>query len=135
MKTFLKFPDPFWFGAALSGPQSEGWCGNCHENIMDTWYRIGHDDFYDGVGPDVTSDFFRHMEEDLARMKEMRIRSFRTSIQWSRLIEDLETGRPSASGLQFYRNLIDLAKKQGIELVLNLHHFDLPTTLLEKYGG
>lgn len=102
---------------------------------MDTWYRIGRDDFYEGVGPDVTSDFFHHMEEDLARMKEMGIRSFRTSIQWSRLIEDLETGRPSASGLQFYRNLIDLAKKQGIELVLNLHHFDLPTTLLEKYGG
>ena len=65
----------------------------------------------------------------------MGIRSFRTSIQLSRRIEDLETGRPSASGLQFYRNLIDLAKKQGIELVLNLHHFDLPTTLLEKYGG
>lgn len=135
MNTFLKFPDSFWFGAAMSGPQSEGWLEKRHENIMDTWYRTNKNDFYDGVGPDVTSDFFHHMEEDFARMKDLGIRSFRTSIQWTRLIEDFETGRPDDLGVRFYKRMIAEAKKNGIELVFNLHHFDMPTILLERYGG
>ena len=127
MKTFLKFPDGFWWGAAMSGPQSEGWAGKRYENIMDTWYRTRREDFFDGVGPDVTSDFFHRFEEDFRRMKEAGIHSFRTSVQWTRLIADFETGKPDAQGVAFYRSMIEAAKKNGIELVLNLHHFDMPT--------
>ncbi|TGY65268.1 glycoside hydrolase family 1 protein [Dubosiella muris] len=135
MKTFLKFPDGFWWGAAMSGPQSEGWAGKRYENIMDTWYRTRREDFFDGVGPDVTSDFFHRFEEDFRRMKEAGIHSFRTSVQWTRLIADFETGKPDAQGVAFYRSMIEAAKKNGIELVLNLHHFDMPTILFERYGG
>lgn len=135
MEQKLQFPEGFWWGAASSGPQTEGWYGKRHENVMDYWYRNQRNDFFDGVGPDVASDFYHHYPEDFRLMKEIGLNSFRTSIQWSRLIKDLETGEPDPEGVEFYRNLIAEAKKNGIELVLNLHHFDLPAELLEKYGG
>ena len=135
MEQKLQFPEGFWWGAASSGPQTEGWYGKRHENVMDYWYRNQRNDFFNGVGPDVASDFYHHYPEDFKLMKEIGLNSFRTSIQWSRLIKDLETGEPDPEGVEFYRNVIAEAKKNGIELIFNLHHFDLPVELLEKYGG
>ena len=37
--------------------------------------------------------------------------------------------------MEFYNAVIEEAKKNDIELVLNLHHFDMPVELLQKYGG
>lgn len=135
MEQKLQFPEGFWWGAASSGPQTEGWYGKRHENVMDIWYRKARNDFFDGVGPDVASDFYHKYPEDFKLFKEIGLNSFRTSIQWTRLIKDLETGEPDPEGVQFYKDLIAEAKKNGIELILNLHHFDLPAELLEKYGG
>lgn len=135
MEHTLVFPENFWWGAASSGPQTEGWFGKKHENVMDYWYRTQRNDFFDGVGPDVASDFYHHYPEDFRLMKEVGLDSFRTSIQWSRLIKDLETGEPDPEGVEFYRNLIEEARKNGIRLIFNLHHFDLPIELYEKYGG
>lgn len=135
MEQKLQFPEGFWWGAASSGPQTEGWYGKRHENVMDIWYRKQRNDFFDGVGPDVASDFYHHYPEDFKLMKEIGLNTFRTSIQWTRLIKDLETGEPDPEGVAFYRDVIAEAKKNGIELIFNLHHFDLPAELLEKYGG
>lgn len=135
MEHTLKFPKDFWWGAASSGPQTEGWCDKPHENVMDYWYRTRRKDFFDGVGPDVASDFYHKYPQDFAMMKECGMNSFRTSIQWSRLIKDLETGEPDPRGVEFYRNMIEAAKENGIRLVFNLHHFDLPIELFFKYGG
>ncbi len=135
MEQKLQFPEGFWWGAASSGPQTEGWYGKRHENVMDIWYRKQRNDFFDGVGPDVASDFYHHYPEDFKLMKEIGLNTFRTSIQWTRLIKDLETGEPDPDGVAFYRDVIKEAKKNGIELIFNLHHFDLPAELLEKYGG
>ena len=135
METKLEFPAGFWWGAASSGPQTEGWYRKPHENVMDYWYRTQRNDFFNGVGPDVASDGFHQYPEDFRLYKEIGLNTFRTSIQWSRLIKDLETGEPDPEGVEFYRNLIREAKKNGIELVMNLHHFDLPIELYEKYGG
>ena len=131
----LIFPDGFLWGAAASGPQTEGFYEKPHQSIMDHWYHECPDDFFSRVGPDVTCDFFHHYREDFALMKEMGFNSYRTSIQWTRLIADLETGEPDSEGAAFYRDVIRAAKENDIELILNLHHFDLPQELLEQYGG
>ena len=135
MEHFIDFPKDFWWGAATSGPQSEGYYGKNHDSIMDQWFKEDPKAFYDGVGPDVASDFYHHYQEDFKLMKEIGFNSFRTSIQWSRLIDDLETGSINEEGRLFYSRVINEAEKQGIQLVFNLHHFDLPQELLEKYGG
>lgn len=132
---FLQFPKGFWWGAATSGPQSEGSFDKKHDNLMDYWYRTSPQDFFDQVGPTVASDFYHQYENDFKLLKEIGLNSYRTSIQWSRLIDDLEEGSVNEEGLAFYRNIAKEAKKNNIELVFNLHHFDIPIELVHKYGG
>ena len=68
-------------------------------------------------------------------LKEIGLNSFRTSIQWTRLIKDFETGEPVEDAVRFYNDVIDETIKNGMIPVMNLHHFDIPVELYEKYGG
>lgn len=135
MSKEVKFAEDFWWGAAMSGPQMEGTFDKAHENVMDYWYRTQKEDFFDGVGPEVSTDFYHQYKEDIKMMKSIGMNSFRTSIQWSRLIKDLETGEPDEKAVEFYNNVIEECKKNDMILVMNLHHFDIPIDLLKKYGG
>lgn len=131
----LVFPDQFWWGGATSGIQSEGAFFKQHKNMFDYWYEINPDAFYDSVGPGVTSNFYYTYKEDIALMASLGLNSARTSIQWSRLIDDFETASVNQDAVDFYNKVIDEFVKHNITLVLNLHHFDLPMELYEKYGG
>ena len=135
MSIKYRFPKGFWWGSATSGSQSEGDFNKKHENIFDYWYKIEPEAFFDKVGPDVTSNFYNSYKEDIAMIKEIGLNSFRTSIQWTRLIKDFESGEPDEDGVRFYNSVIDECKKNNINLMFNLHHFDLPIELYEKYGG
>lgn len=130
-----EFPQGFWWGAATSGPQAEGRFHKAHRNVFDYWFDTDPDAFFDGVGPNVPSNFYNDYEDDIRLMKETGLNSVRTSIQWSRLIKDFETGETDPEAVHFYNNVIDAFLKNGIRPILNLHHFDLPVELYEKYGG
>lgn len=130
-----QFPKGFWWGAATSGPQSEGRFHKAHRSVFDYWYDEDPKAFFDEVGPNVASNFYNDYEDDIRLMKEAGLNSVRTSIQWSRLIKDFETGETDPDAVHFYNNVIDAFLKNGIRPVLNLHHFDLPVELYKKYGG
>ncbi|EHJ57661.1 hypothetical protein HMPREF9318_01976 [Streptococcus urinalis FB127-CNA-2] len=134
MKT-VTFEKNFWWGAATSGPQSEGSFKKPHQNVMDYWYAKSPEDFYDQVGPDTASNFYHDYKEDIKLMKACGLNSVRTSIQWSRLIKNLETNEVNPEAVDFYNHVIDELIANGIEPILNLHHFDLPVDLLHQYGG
>lgn len=133
--SMLVFPENFWWGAATSGPQSEGQFHKCHQNMFDYWYEIQPDAFYNEVGPTVASDFYNSFREDLRQIRSIGLNSFRTSIQWTRLIKDFETGEIDKDGAQYYSDVIDECLKNKLTPVINLNHFDLPITLYQKYGG
>ena len=129
----LKFPENFWWGSATSGPQSEGRFNKKNRNIFDYWYDTDKKVFFNEVGPDVASNFYNSFKEDIALYKKIGLNSLRTSIQWTRLIKDFETGEVDEDGVRFYNEVIDEFIKQGITLVINLYHFDMPIELQEKY--
>ncbi|MFQ7234080.1 MAG: glycoside hydrolase family 1 protein, partial [Enterococcus hulanensis] len=52
-----------------------------------------------------------------------------------RLIDDLETNTVNQDAEAFYNNVIDTMLAEGMTPVMNLHHFDLPVELYDKYGG
>ena len=131
----LKFPENFWWGSATSGPQSEGRFNKRNRNIFDYWYDIDKKVFFNEVGPDVASNFYNSFREDIALYKKIGLNSLRTSIQWTRLIKDFETGEVDEDGVRFYNEVIDEFIKQGLTLVINLYHFDMPIELQERYGG
>ncbi|MGL5417674.1 MAG: glycoside hydrolase family 1 protein [Clostridium sp.] len=135
MEIKYKFPKGFLWGSATSGPQSEGSFNKPHKSVFDYWFSIEPEIFFDNVGPEVTSNFYNSYKEDIKMLKSIGLNSFRTSIQWTRLIKDFETGEPDLDGVNFYNNVIDVCLEEGIIPVMNLHHFDLPVELYEKYGG
>ena len=130
-----QFPDNFWWGAATSGPQSEGRFAKKHSNMFDYWYDIEPEAFYNYVGPDTASNFYNSYREDIAQLKEVGLNSLRTSIQWTRLIDDLETNTVNPEAVEYYNAVIDTFLENGIRPIFNLHHFDLPVELYHKYGG
>ena len=95
----LTLPENFFFGAAMSGPQTEGgWnVGGKLENVWDTWSNEDIGAFYNRVGSYVGNDFMHHYKEDLAILKGLGLDSFRTSIQWSRLLDAAGNGGITSS--------------------------------------
>ncbi|NSM82240.1 glycoside hydrolase family 1 protein [Enterococcus faecalis] len=131
-----QFPENFWWGSAASGPQTEGvFEGDGKgQNIWDFWYQEAPEKFFQQVGPDKTSQFYKKYQEDIQLMKETGHNSFRTSIQWSRLIPDPTTGKVNQTAVDFYNQVIDDLLEHGIEPFMNLYHFDMPMVLQEKGG-
>jgi 6-phospho-beta-glucosidase len=131
----IKFNEDFVFGAASSGPQSEGNLKKEHENIFDYWYRTEPSEFFDSVGPDSASNFYNDYEADLDLMKKAGIKALRLSIQWSRLIDDFEDVTINDKAAKFYKKVFLAMKKRSITPYVNLFHFDMPIELQQKYGG
>ncbi|MGT2948932.1 glycoside hydrolase family 1 protein [Streptococcus devriesei] len=133
--TVYRFPKDFFWGSASSGPQTEGRFNNDGkgDNIWDYWYRQEPDKFFNQVGPDKASYGYIHYKEDIQLMKKTGHNSFRTSIQWSRLIPD-GVGSINQKAVAFYNDFIDELIANGIEPFINLYHFDMPVALQEEGG-
>lgn len=129
------FPENFWWGSAASGPQTEGasTIDGKKPSVWDHWYKIEPEKFFNGVGPQNTSNFYYQYKEDIALMKQTGHNSFRTSIQWSRLIPD-GTGEVNPKAVEFYNNVLDEMIANGVEPFINLYHFDMPMAMQEKGG-
>ena len=80
-------------------------------------------------------DFYRHYEEDIDLMGEMGFRCFRLSINWSRIYPTGMEEKPNEKGLEFYHKVFQRCKKNGIEPLVTLSHYELPWGLSEKYNG
>lgn len=127
-------PQNFFFGAAMSGPQTEGAYtkDNRLESIWDTWSNLSISDFYNKVGSYVGNNFYEKYEDDIKLLKNLNMDSFRTSIQWTRLLDI--NGKINPNGAKFYHKVINCAKENDIEIFMNLYHFDMPTYLFNKGG-
>ncbi|HCM87402.1 MULTISPECIES: glycoside hydrolase family 1 protein [Enterococcus] len=129
------FPKEFWWGSSASGPQTEGRVegDGKGENIWDYWFELEPEKFFNQVGPNKTSRVYEKFREDIQLMKQIGHNSFRTSIQWSRLIPE-GTGAVNQAAVDFYNQYIDELIANDIEPFLNLYHFDMPLPLQEKGG-
>lgn len=130
-----QFPAGFWWGSAASGPQTEGVFEGDGKgaSIWDYWYQKEPEKFFNGVGPEKTSQVYTRYQEDIQLMKETGHTTFRTSIQWSRLFPQGK-GEVNQKAVDFYNAYIDELIANGIEPFMNLYHFDMPMALQEKGG-
>lgn len=80
-------------------------------------------------------DLYGHYKEDIALFAEMGFKCYRFSFSWSRIFPTGEETKPSEEGLKFYESLIDELLRYGIEPVVTICHFDIPLSLVEKYGS
>lgn len=127
------FPDTFMFGSATASYQVEGAVkeGGRTPSIWDDFCREkpGY------LCANVAVDFYHRYKDDIKLMVETGLQSFRFSISWSRIMNwDSTTRRMKVNpqGVQFYHNLIDEIHANGIEPILTLYHWDLPSELQTK---
>ena len=127
----LPFLDHFVWGVATSAYQIEGAVQKRGRTIWDAFCEIPGN-ILDGSTGNVANDHYHLFTTDVALMKSLNVRAYRFSIAWSRL---LPTGRHrdsvSATGIQFYHDLIDELLRQNIEPWITLFHWDLPLALQE----
>ena len=130
----LKFPKNFIFGAATAAYQIEGGRGEDGkgESIWDTFCDIKGNIDRNETG-EVACDHYHKFREDVAKMKEMHLDSYRFSVAWTRIIPDGD-GEVNPKGIAFYNALIDELLSAGIEPMLTMYHWDLPQALQDKGG-
>lgn len=129
------FPTGFFWGSATSAPQSEGTFegDGKGDNTWDYWFQIEPEKFHNKIGPAKASQMYVHYKDDVQLLKQTGHNSFRTSIQWSRLIPT-GVGQVNDEAVKFYNDYINALLEQGIEPFINLYHFDLPMALQQEGG-
>ncbi|MDI9589492.1 MAG: glycoside hydrolase family 1 protein [Acidobacteriota bacterium] len=128
------FPENFLWGASTSAFQVEG---GIHEggkgvSVADVLSRTHSADYADSS---VAADFYHRYREDIALMAELGLRSYRFSINWTRIYPLGDEAEPNAEGIAFYHRVLDELGRHDIEPIVTLYHFDLPQHLEDAYGG
>jgi beta-glucosidase len=77
-------------------------------------------------------DHYRRYEEDFDLLEELHFNSFRFGIEWSRI--EPKQGVWNLEAIRHYHRYIDSLNKRGIEPILNIWHWTMPTWFTEKGG-
>ena len=96
-------------------------------SVWDEFVRLPGKTFKETTG-DLAVDHYHRFKEDVALMKQQGLKAYRFSIAWTRILPE-GRGRVNQAGLKFYSDLIDELLAAGIEPMVTLYHWDLPTVL------
>ncbi len=77
-------------------------------------------------------DHYNRYEKDFDLLAQLNMNAFRFSIEWSRV--EPEEGAWSVEAIDHYKRYIASLKQRGIEPVMTLFHFTLPTWFADKGG-
>ena len=148
------FPKDFLWGASTSAHQVEG--GNHNqwtvwelanasrlakesEKLLSWRWQVPNFEEIKGQAKDPANyvsgrgvDHYNRYREDFGLVKELNLKAFRFSIEWSR-IEPRE-GQWNQAAIDYYRNYIKEIRKRGIAPVLNVWHWTLPVWFSDKGG-
>ena len=130
----LEFPKDFLWGAATAAEQHEG-RGSIEKGRTkwDLHFEQRPEDFFQGVGPEITSDFINNWKEDIKMWRTVAgINSVRMSFSWARLFPNGETLNQEA--VKFYHEVLDELKANDIKAIMTLFHFDMPEWAIVKGG-
>jgi beta-glucosidase len=130
----MTFPDGFMWGVATAAYQIEGATAadGRGESIWDRFTRTPGK-VRNGETADVACDHYHRWEQDLDLLADLGVGAYRFSIAWPRVLPE-GTGRPNASGLEFYRRLAQGLRERGIRPLATLYHWDLPQALHARGG-
>lgn len=146
-----KFPDDFLWGASTASHQVEGGTVNqwsvwelaqAADLAATAEDRLGWLPDWDAVREQATDpdnyvsgkgvDHFNRYEEDFDLLQKMQLNSFRFGLEWSRI--NPEEGIWEKEAIAHYHRYIDALLERGIEPVLNIWHWTMPTWFTDKGG-
>lgn len=132
-----QIPDNFLIGTSSSAWQIEGISGKKEgqESWAELFYKTNPQIWHDGIGPEKASDFYHHYKDDISTMAKFGMNTFRFTIQWARFMKDPIQGIVDLDAVQYYQNVIDEIRKNGMEPIVSLEHWDIPAILFDYCNG
>ena len=143
-KLSLRFPKKFLWGAATSAHQVEGgthnqWSvwelENAKSLAAQAEYHFGEleswpDDQMEAKNPDSYvsgkgTDHYNRYEQDFDLLKKLNMNAFRFSVEWSRV--EPQEGAWNIEAVEHYKAYVAELNRRGIEPIVTLFHFTLPT--------
>jgi beta-glucosidase len=129
----LSFPKDFVWGVATAAHQVEGY------NTNNQWYlwestvnSTGLPMIARGQLAGMACDHWRRYPQDIGLMKELGVKSYRFSVEWSRI--EPQEGVFDFLSIKHYQDVCDSLIANGIEPMVTLHHFTNPIWF-EKKGA
>ena len=122
----------FLWGTATAATQIEG-AYNEDGKGLTIWDSLTEGHIRWNENCKVACDHYHRYKEDIALMKEIGVNSYRFSISWARIFPD-GMEKINEKGLDFYIKLVDELKKNNIEPLITLYHWDMPMWLYNKGG-
>lgn len=128
------FSKDFMWGVATSSYQIEGSINSFGKglNIWDIFVKEKNK-IYDNHTGEMACDHYNRYKEDVAIMKEIGVKAYRFSIDWSRVMPN-GIGEVNEEGIKFYNNLIDELIANDIEPYITLFHWETPYEIYKKGG-
>lgn len=80
-------------------------------------------------------DFYHTYKHDLKLLADAGFKTFRTSLDWSRIFPNGDDAKPNESALKHYDEMIDYMLELGIEPIITMNHYETPINITLKYGG
>lgn len=80
-------------------------------------------------------DFYHTYESDIDLLSEMGFKTFRTSLDWSRIFPNGGDEEPNVAALEHYSKMIDYLLSKNIEPIITMNHYETPLNITFKYGG
>lgn len=143
----MAFPKNFFWGGATAANQFEGgWNADGKKDSTADHLALGSRKeprlYYANAEEEgvffpshTASDFYHRYKEDIALLGEMGAKMFRMSINWTRIFPNGDDETPNAEGIRFYHSVFQELRKNGIEPLVTISHYELPYHLSEKYDG
>ncbi|WP_167956958.1 GH1 family beta-glucosidase [Anaerosporobacter faecicola] len=130
----MAFGKEFVWGVAASAYQIEGRAENDGKG-EEIWDIFGKQPgkIKEGHTAEVACDHIHRYKEDIALMKQLGIRAYRFSMDWSRILPN-GIGKVNEQGIAFYNDLIDCMLENEVEPYITLYHWELPYALYQKGG-
>ena len=80
-------------------------------------------------------NFYHTYESDIDLLSEMGFKTFRTSLDWSRVFPNGDDEEPNVAALEHYSKMIDYLLSKNIEPIITMNHYETPLNITFKYGG
>lgn len=80
-------------------------------------------------------DFYHTYRDDLKLLADAGFKTFRTSLDWSRVFPNGDDAEPSESALKHYDEMLDYMNELGIEPIITMNHYETPINITVNYGG
>ena len=154
-----RFPKGFLWGGATAANQYEGgWneggkglsvadCTTYKSNVDKSDYQALHGITSEQVAEAEASsdthlypkrhavDGYHRWREDIDLFAEMGFKTYRMSIQWTRLFPTGTEEEPLEAGVRYYEEVFEYLRQKGIEPLVTLHHYEQPVYLADHYDG